>query len=60
MNKNMLLLKMFLLLAIPLFTFIYLSNRFGTILSATMGLVTLIVLSILLFARKPKRSTEKR
>ncbi|MED0665561.1 hypothetical protein P4T04_04425 [Bacillus badius] len=60
MNKNMLLLKMFLLLAIPVFTFIYLSNHFGTMLSASTGLVALMVLSILLFARKPKGNTEKR
>lgn len=61
MTKNMYLLKMLLLLVIPVFTFIYLNNRFGMIPAAIVGLVLLIILSFLLFSRKIKKENlEKR
>lgn len=52
MNKNLFLIKMFLSLAIPVFTFVYLKNSLSTILAAIVGFVLFIVLSIVLFLRK--------
>ncbi|TKI67811.1 hypothetical protein FC756_12235 [Lysinibacillus mangiferihumi] len=59
MTKNMYVLKMVLLLVFPVFTFIYLNNRFGMIPAAIGGLVLLIVLGFLLFPRKIKKESFK-
>jgi len=55
MTKNVYVLKMVLVFVFPVFTFIYLNDRFGMIPAALGGLILLIALSTLLFFRKEKK-----
>ncbi|MEK4539171.1 MULTISPECIES: hypothetical protein [Peribacillus] len=55
MTKNVYVLKMVLVFVFPVFTFIYLNDRFGMIPAALGGLILLIALSTLLFLRKENK-----